>query len=222
MKIITGIKMFDIEDITVHCGARTPMCTYIKSLYKSNFKFDEGISNGQKLEIDTRIGDSQKLNMMKPFKFLFIPLPVAEERLIAHSIITTMEFLKSVIADSSQHRRFEEMVDKHEMIYDKVAERYKTFESIYHSPCIMILLSDDKVEDVTMCHPGNIIDNIINKGIEYTCESCGKITIVDGKSIDEFFPDEMKYEVVDNKIMYYCPSCTKKNSRIKKLKFIGQ
>jgi hypothetical protein len=141
---------------------------------------------------------------------------------VIHSIFNkSMNFLKTIIPDSAQQQRCDAVVDRYEAGFLTISDRYKGFDNIYLSTCIMAVFDDDKIEDVLLVSPPIIFTALLNKNSDYQCSKCEHVESMDNKTMDTFLPD-MTYEVVGKDIKYYCRECQEKNPKLKKLKHVGE
>lgn len=224
MKTIYGVKMTDLDDIVKYARGEVSLCNFLKKEIANNNNILNHINDFNKIVIDTsaRNANFAVYNMLKPYKIIFVPVELIEERLLVDGMTTMLTGLSYYMTSPIQQGRLDEIKDKYEDKYESMTLRFNGFDSIVSNNCVMFIFDDGKkIEDVRLARPISIIDNVINIGTEYKCESCKQKIITDNKSLEGFLPD-MRYEVKGNHISYYCKPCQSKSKRLQNLPHVGE
>jgi hypothetical protein len=213
--------MIDDTDIFNAAGNRTPMCLKIKEIYNVHkVNFLEQIGEDNKIIVDTDGPEQTVLNMLKPYKFVFVPLEVAQERLFVYMVNNALMTYLDVILDNSQKNRVEEIIDRYERLYDNIADHYRRFDDIYGT-CVMFVFDEDYVVDILLANPPIIIEQVLHKKTTYECSRCHVVKVVNNTDVTTFLP-EMRYKVVENNIKYFCENCVNNDVKLQKLKHVGE
>lgn len=218
MQTIYGVRMITLNDIidNPYVGRPQRICQYMK---------EEVLSKGvsflgeftPKIVVDTRLeGNFTLYNMIVPYKLIFIPLDIIEEHLIYDAILGHLKNVQRKITSLRADKKIEKMRNTFDSRLYDCRSKYLSEKDVASASCCMFIFEQDKIVDVYTTLPSDILGNVLFKAQEYECEHCKKIKTVGNRSLEDMLPD-MRYEVVDGKIFYYCNDCAKQQ-----LKHVGE
>jgi len=218
MKVIYGLKMIDLEDImsNFNVGRPSGICNYLKNDIEENPDIINEFDN--KLIIDTSLGGENTIhNILKPYKLIFIPLDIVEEKIISSGIINYLKGTMGSFLNLRRISKIEKTIEDYNDRYLSVCEKYKNTDKILNSTCCMLIFEGDDFLDVRTVTPSILLKEVIFKKEAYVCSICKKNIIVDNTSMEDFIPD-MNYETNEKKeIFYFCKKCCKDRPNAKQV-----
>lgn len=205
MKVTYGMKMISEEDIISATRGRPRICNYLRDHPDTV----EDIDGDSKVLVETGMGGNiPSMNVLRPYRMLFVSIPAAEEKIIFDFLYPDLEKLSTILIDQKRLEKIDVLKSR---IYTSCEKASETLLN-EKSPSIMFLYDEDELLGVHTAIPKEILD-IITQKPEYVCETCGKITVTNNETIDDMFAD-VYYENGDDGLKYYCSDHKTKGSKL--------
>lgn len=152
------------------------------------------------------------------FRFDFIPLETLEEFILYSTVSKSIEIALDYMATRDNIDKSKHIVSAASEKLTRAINKYSNFEkdyfcSPYDTVCVAIVYDalTEKARNFYFCIPRKIISKV-EQDMEYTCSRCGKTQSTSA------LPDDMKYTIIDNKVVYYCSDCCTENDNVS---FVG-
>ena len=208
MKTVRGVKVLDMQEDVLGNLGKIDFCRMVEEKIRGGYK---GFKDLYNFTIDT----SNITNMPKPYKMIFIPVHLLEEKLVLDAMKELQETKEDLISNRS--------ICEVTKIYLRQKNRVEKVEATYNpgnikdTRCVMILYSNDTLIDVRIMYPAEALDIFEKHKIStYNCSICHKDYAI--KNDGTYRPEPgILYEDKDGKTLYYCRECTNK-----KLNHLGE
>lgn len=197
MRTIYGTKVLTEGDLFDTCGRPKNIMDFVKMNIEETLKeLDEArYSYWHQQEFQSN-----------EFKLSFIPIDVIENYVIFKTVEKSMDLAVDYMVTTNGIDRAKLIAKAAKDRIDECIEYYADNMIIIPNSVCMIFIHDIKTElvkDICVTIPRKIIDRI-EAPTEYTCSKCGFTEKA------EVLPDNMMYSIINNKVTYFCNSCSRK------------
>lgn len=196
MRTVYGTKAITEDDIFEGCGRPRNIIEFVDK------NLDEILK-----ELRDVILHFKHEGYQNDFRFDFIPLETIEEFILYRAVSRSVEIALDYMATRDNIDKSKHIVNAANEKLTQAIDKYSNFEndnfcSIDDAVCVSIVYDalTEKVKDFYICIPRKIISKV-EQDMEYRCSRCGKTQYTTA------LPDNMKYTIMDNKVIYYCVDC---------------
>jgi uncharacterized spore protein YtfJ len=156
MKVTYGMKMISEEDIISATRGRPRICNYLRDHPDTV----EDIDGDSKVLVETGMGGNiPSMNVLRPYRMLFVSIPAAEEKIIFDFLYPNLEKLSTILIDQKRLEKIDVLKSR---IYTSCEKASETLLN-EKSPSIMFLYDEDELLGVHTAIPKEILDIITQK-----------------------------------------------------------